>query len=160
MKVLIQRKRQTRPAGFTLIEILVVIGIIAVLAAIVLVAINPARQFAQARNTERQSNVTAILDAIGQYTADHQGELPALPSGTPPEIDQALCEDLVDEYLPALPTDPRSAFEGNITDCSDAGGGNVDYEVTLETSGRVTVCAPNAADEVTVESPEPICLTR
>ena len=50
-----------------------VIGIIAVLALIVLVAINPARQFALARNTQRTSNVEAILSAIGQNMVDNKG---------------------------------------------------------------------------------------
>ena len=59
-------------SGFTLIEILVVIGIIAVLATIVLIAINPARQFRQARDTQRTSNVNALLNAIGQYIADNK----------------------------------------------------------------------------------------
>src|SRR5436190_19130142 len=59
--------------GFTLIEILIVIGIIAILATIVIIAINPARQFAQARNSQRVSNVEAILNAVGQFLADHKG---------------------------------------------------------------------------------------
>src|SRR3954468_12160444 len=66
-----QNMKKTR--GFTLIEILVVIGIIAILAAIVIIAINPARQFAQARNTQRESNVETILNAIGQNVADNKG---------------------------------------------------------------------------------------
>ena len=59
--------------GFTLIEILVVIGLIAILAAIVLIAINPGRQFAQARNSQRESNVNTILNAVGQDLADNKG---------------------------------------------------------------------------------------
>ncbi len=45
-------KKLQQQKGFTLIELLVVIGILTVLLSIVLVAINPARQFSQANNTK------------------------------------------------------------------------------------------------------------
>ncbi len=134
--------------GFTLIEILVVIGIIAVLATIVLIAINPARQFAQANNSQRSSNVNAILNAIGQYTADKKGTLPALPSG---EVDETLCNDLVPTYIPAIPTDPKSLSKGtSIAVCSDVDSGDVGYTVSTS-GGRVTVTA--SSTELTVPSP-------
>src|SRR6266849_3374438 len=74
-----QKNSHTNPLqkGFTLIELLVVIGILAVLLSIVLIAINPAKQFSQANNTKRRSDVNAILNAIDQYAADNKGTLPA-----------------------------------------------------------------------------------
>lgn len=137
--------------GFTLIELLVVIGILAVLLAIVLVAINPARQFAQANNTQRASDVNAILNAIGQYAADNDGTLPAGISTTPQNIADTgadLCDTLVADYLAALPADPLDTVSstGNpITEAECAGAYDTGYTVVVSsTNNRVTVAAPGA----------------
>lgn len=52
------------------------IGIIAILAAIVIVAINPTRQLAQGRNAARRSAANAILKAIGQFAIEN-GTVPS-----------------------------------------------------------------------------------
>lgn len=70
--------RKNFQKAFTLVELLVVIGILAILTAVVLVAVNPARQLAQARNTERQSEVNSVLSAITAYMAD------PINNGAPP----------------------------------------------------------------------------
>lgn len=152
-------KKKGGNGGFTLIEILVVIGIIAVLAAVVLIAINPARQFAQANNSQRTANANAILNAVGQYMADNQGNLPTGITTTADEIDDALCNALVPTYMPALPTDPDSSAKGKaIADCTIADG-EVDYQVQLDANARVTVCAPNTED-LGSEIIADICITR
>ena len=164
-----------RQSGFTLIELLVVIGILAVLLAIVLIAINPARQFAQANNAKRSSDVNAILNAIHQYSADHRGNLCALsaagcPDGTLPlaltELDNTiganLCDLLVPTYIAALPVDPLT----------DNGGGNgapvqkagtppvcpatwtTSYSISQSaTDSRITVSAP--LTELTADPADP-----
>jgi prepilin-type N-terminal cleavage/methylation domain-containing protein len=53
--------------GFTLIELLIVIGILAILATTVVLVLNPAQLTAQARDTQRISDLSTIKSAIGIY---------------------------------------------------------------------------------------------
>lgn len=137
--------------GFTLIELLVVIGILAVLLAITLIAINPARQFSQANNTKRRSDVNAILNAVHQYAADNKGTIPATITTAVLDVSSTgganFCLDIVPQYIAALPTDPTAGLPtagANITDCATAGW-NADYQITKSASNsRITVSAPGA----------------
>ncbi len=50
--------------GFTLVELLIVIAILAVLAAAVVIVINPGQMLAQARDAQRMSDLTSVRDAL------------------------------------------------------------------------------------------------
>ncbi len=144
---LIKIKRMSEE-GFTLIELLVVIGILAILMGIVLIAINPAHQFALANDTNRRNAVAQILSAVGQYEAEHAGALPPSIAGvtTATEISNAganLCTDLVagsTQYIPSFPEDPNINNGTDITSCTTYDSG---YQVAVDASKRVTISAPN-----------------
>jgi len=53
--------------GFTLIELLIVIAILGILAAAVLVAVNPAKRTRQARDAARKNDIGAIATALQSY---------------------------------------------------------------------------------------------
>lgn len=76
MLIMGTKKHPLNQSGFTLIELLIVIGILAILLAITLLALNPTKHFQGARNAQRSSDVTAILDSIYEYEAAHNGSLP------------------------------------------------------------------------------------
>ncbi len=140
-------RKQNNRQGFTLIEVLVVIGIIAILAAIVIIAINPRRQFQQANNTQRWSNVNAVLNAVHQYAVEHNGQFPPGINGTAQSVCQSgvasttctgasllpIDEYLSPTYLVSLPVDP-TCVTANST-C---------YTIATTSTDRIVVAAPLA----------------
>lgn len=137
--------------GFTLIEILLVVAAIAILAGIVILAINPAKQLGDTRNAQRHADVATILNAVYQYDIDNSGILPLSITTTPTEICKTgatTCTGLVDlsvltlneEYLTAIPHDPNGTCNIN----------GVCYQISKSVNGRITVSAPNAEQGVTI----------
>ncbi len=148
-----------RQEGFTLIELLVVIGILAILLAITLIAINPARQFGQANDTKRRSDINAILNAVGQYTASNGGNLPTEISGlaadTPTVLSSTtalagLCAKLTPTYVPALPVDPTGNNQSGIDSASCGGAWNTLYTVSRDANNRITVSATGYSGAINV----------
>ncbi|PIR87699.1 MAG: hypothetical protein COU10_03145 [Candidatus Harrisonbacteria bacterium CG10_big_fil_rev_8_21_14_0_10_45_28] len=75
--------------GFTLIELLVTIGILAVLATVVVLVLNPAELFRQARDGQRISDLSTTRDAINLYlTVD---STPTIASAGPFSTSNATC---------------------------------------------------------------------
>lgn len=136
--------------GFTLLEVLIVIGILAVLAAAVLVAVNPTRQFKIARDTQRLANVNAIANAISQNMSEHKGvftcenELLSTSSIiSTAGADIAPC--LVPEYISQLPVNP--GVDG--AEFVSVENYNTGYEVLRNpTTGRITVSAVGELEAV------------
>lgn len=135
--------------GFTLIELLVVMAIVSILATSLVVAINPARQMAKARDSQRESHLTAIVSAVLQYSSEHSGEMPDT-DGDPDTNNfptTATCigtsvscfnlgaagesgETIVPEYTFQIPFDPSTG------DASDTG-----YTIYVDADGYIHVGA-------------------
>ncbi len=154
-------RHRSRQRGFTLIEILVVIGMIAILATVVLIAINPARQFAQGRNSQRVSNVNALLNAVGQNVADNKGVFTCASGSLPVGSSSVarICKGsgpgctgatvdlscLAPTYISSLPFDPKPVSgTAYWTNGSDYDTGYEIYQETASNGGRVSVLAPAA----------------
>lgn len=142
-------------SGFTLIELLVVAGILAILLAITIAAINPNKHFKATRDAQRQSDVSTILDAIYEYEASNRGSLPtvlqSITTGQQYNIASSgtsfvnLCTDLAPDYVADLPEDPQTGTKSGATTCAAASTYDTGYKLTETTTGnRFTISAPAA----------------
>jgi prepilin-type N-terminal cleavage/methylation domain-containing protein len=152
--------RSSVRSAFTLVELIIVIAIIAILAAAIFVAVDPARRLHESRNAVRASDVATILEAVKKYQVDNDGahytEIAGLTAtqysviGTDTtgcsstctaQSTQAACVDLSgigNTYLSAIPQDPLSG---------DAG--NTDYYISLGNDNEITVGACDSEGEGT-----------
>lgn len=137
-------KQRMFSGGFTLIEVLLVVVIIAILAGIVIVAVNPGKQISTTNNAERKAHVQSISNAIAQYSIDNRGALPASITNAALVMGNAagkanICATLVPTYIAAMPFDATAAG-AHYASCADYDTG---YTV-VNNGGRVTVAAPAA----------------
>ncbi len=137
--------------GFTLIEVLVTVAIIAVLSGIVLVSVNPSAFLAKGRDTQRKSHLVTILNSVGQRITDNKGVFETgCAAGVIPTTATKMATGggnydigpcLVSTYLPDMPFDPK-ASGAHWTTTADYDTG---YTIVKNaTTGRVTVAAPSA----------------
>lgn len=143
--------QRTRSSGFTLLEILLVVGAIAIIAGIVILAINPSKQLADTRNAQRRANINEILNAVYQYAIDNNGTLPAAITTTSTAICKTggTCTSLIDlsvlttngTYLVSMPFDPTASTTNSTA-----------YNVSKNVNGRVTVNAPSAENGATISA--------
>jgi len=75
--------------GFTLIELVIVIGILAILATVVVLVLNPAQLLAQARDAQRVSDLSSVKSAIALYMAT--ANAPALTASTTCTVGNTVC---------------------------------------------------------------------
>ena len=136
--------------GFTLIEILLVITILAVFAGIIFVALNPSKRIKDAKDSRRASDVDSLLTAVHQYIIDNKGTVPAgidttlrqLGTGvsgctiansfctvTPTACLDLSTSTLLGKYLKSIPIDPNGT------------AAQTQYVVTADVNGIVTVTA-------------------
>jgi prepilin-type N-terminal cleavage/methylation domain-containing protein len=138
--------------GFTLIEVLIVIGLIAILAAVTVIALNPTKNFQDARNAERRGEIAQIMNALNQYSIEtvNSSSFTTLLTSvtvcgvadtniiTTPGAGLAVYTYIVPSQIAEIPADPSS---GSATDTG--------YDI-CKTGTRLTIKAPSAEAGVTI----------
>ena len=142
------KKSMKNNKGFTLLEILLVVAAIAILAGIIIIAINPGKQLSETKNAQRRIDTNTIINAVYQYSIDNNGAIPAGITTTPTDIcktGSTSCVGLVDltlyeKYLVALPSDPTGSTAKS-----------TGYQISKDIYGRITVSAPKAEAGATIK---------
>jgi prepilin-type N-terminal cleavage/methylation domain-containing protein len=130
-------QRKSVIKGFTLVELLIVLGIIVILASVVVIAINPGDRMQKARNDQREINVNNLYSVLRSYKS-REGDLPACVGATEGDIYDCTA-DLVPTYINSLPEDPSSS-------CAHDTGYFVKENASTETFGVKAMCAEGGAE--------------
>ncbi len=148
-----------KSSGFTLLELMIVMAIIGILSTVLMVAVNPGRQLAKARDTQRQTDVVAVMSAIYQYASEHSGEIPdtdgvSTTSNFPTTLTcigstspcfnlagaGASGDTIVPVYMAQLPMDPKTGTAAN-----------TGYKIMIDTNGHITASASGETSTISIK---------
>lgn len=127
MKQILHKGRASWQAGFTLVELLIVIALIAILSVAVLATINPVEQANKAKDSTMMNDSGEVLNAVERYYASNMANAQYPWSG----------------YADAITNDEAVIYHSNQSGfglCNSAGGSADDSD---------TECSYSAADATT-----------
>ena len=105
--------------SFTLVELLIVVGIIAILAGLIVAAINPELLRQKARDTNRKKDMSIISEALGHYfAANNQYPMPTAHNPI------SALNGPLSNYLKTVPVPDISGYY-----CYSSGASYQDYTV-------------------------------
>lgn len=158
-------RRFPRPAAFTLVELLVVIGIIALLISILLPTLGAAKE--QARTTQCASNMRQLATALVNYATENKGRFPTninVYKPTPPagQPSAGLWYDLdrIGRYLPkgVIPSDTSTnpTIGGTVFVCpGDFDKAQRSYAMNIWASSQTDQFSLNFSPEVRTYATDP-----
>lgn len=144
----------------TLTEVLIALAVMGILASVVLLAVNPKKQFEDADDAKRRQDLRVMIDALYQYQIDND-EFPKIKlhatldsehrdvcSITGGDLFYCLLDvplrlplgPLIPDYLAELPHDPENTVEYE-----------TGYQLWLDEDGRVHAFAPSGNNGAGIE---------
>lgn len=133
--------------GFTLVEILIVVSLIAILAVVALITINPAEAQRRARDTQRIKDISTLQSIVEQYLSDNPSDFTPITATSTGLTNDCSASGWIGidlcRYANTLPIDPTN--RDSVVASTDTGTENQErnpaaYQFILNSDGQYRIC--------------------